>query len=299
MKGWLKLTAPWGEQNTSILKPISLAGMNLRKSHLTHLAPEPGDLPVEWEAGFPMGYKEIRLFPWQPRVVPRQVTCTWPHDALSTPSQVTHQLPQTREWSATCQSYKLNIGLALLAKNMVSPVLIPSLFPWLQLPLLPLTKLGRRPLITACSLCRLVVSAQWDKTSYDVKPFLRFVPIMICPQTLVKVSVNWNAGFLLHCMRFPVARINPGLSIQEASKYHKNAYTSRRERNKAGAVQHGFNSTRGIPLEVDLWLAGFLLQYLEKQTISPNPESPVPLPANEIRVANFLSCCPSCCSHQN
>lgn len=96
---------------------------------------------------------------------------------------------------------------------------------------------------------------------------------------------------------FPTARINPRLSIPETNKYHKNGYISWRERYKAGAVQHGFNPTRGIPLEGDLWLVGFLLQYLQKQTISPNPESPAPLPANEIREANFLSCCPSC--HQN
>lgn len=38
-----------------------------------------------------------------------------------------------------------------------------------------------------------------------------------------------------------------------------------------------------IPVEGDLWLAGFLLQYLVKQIVSPKQQTPAPLPANEIR----------------
>lgn len=66
----------------------------------------------------------------------------------------------------------------------------------------------------------------------------------------------------------------------------------------AGAVQPGFNPTRGISVEGDLRLSGFLLQYLVKQIIFPKPQSPAPLPANKIREGNFLGCCPSCRSHQ-
>lgn len=35
------------------------------------LAPEAGDLPAEWDAGFPVGHREMWLFPWRPRVVPK------------------------------------------------------------------------------------------------------------------------------------------------------------------------------------------------------------------------------------
>lgn len=36
-------------------------------------------------------------------------------------------------------------------------------------------------------------------------------------------------------------------------------------------------------MEGDLRLAGFLLQYLGEQIVSPKQETPAPLPANEIR----------------
>lgn len=116
------------------------------------------------------------------------------------------------------------------------------------------------------------------------------------------MSIKRNSGFLLYCkdVWFLSTSVNSGLSIPEARKSHRHGYTfSWRGRNVAETVQHGFNPTRGIPGEGDLWLADFLLQYLRKQIVSPNLEMLAPLLANEIREANFLGFCPSCHTHQN
>lgn len=69
----LRWKSDWGwhpcEENRTLLSWAYFPSCCEPQKTTSHslLAPELGDLPVEWEVGFPMGYKEIRLFPWHPR----------------------------------------------------------------------------------------------------------------------------------------------------------------------------------------------------------------------------------------